>query len=100
MGLTDVNDHEEIKNCKTYNEWYQQKNKTAGASLYSNEKEEEFAEQVDYLGLRSNVPIETETKNSALLLQNILEKKLAMHDHDKDMIVMLHEIGYEINGEK
>ena len=99
MGLTDVNDHEEIKNCKTYNEWYQQKNKTAGPSLYSNEKEEEFAEQVDYLGLRSNVPIETEIKNSALLLQNILEKKLAMHAHDKDMIVMLHEIGYEINGE-
>ena len=62
MGLTDVNDHEEIKNCKTYNDWYQQKNKTTGPSLYSNEKEEEFTEQVDYLGLRSNVPIETETK--------------------------------------
>ena len=98
MGLTDVNDHEEIKNCKTYNDWYQQKNKTAGPLLYSNEKEEEFAEQVDYLGLRSNIPIEPGTKNSALLLQNILEKKLSMHEHDKDMIVMLHEIGYELNG--
>ena len=60
--------------------------------------EEEFAEQVDYLGLRSDNPIEAEIKNSALLLQNILEKKLAMQPHDKDMIVMLHEIGYEING--
>jgi saccharopine dehydrogenase-like NADP-dependent oxidoreductase len=99
MGLTDVNDHEEIKNCETYKEWYQQKNKTTITSLYLNEKEKEFAEQADYLGLQSNVPIEVETKNSAFLLQNILEKKLSMHDHDRDMIVMLHEIGYEINGE-
>ena len=52
-----------------------------------------------YLGLQSDIVIEAETKNSAVLLQNILEKKLAMQEHDKDMIVMLHEIGYEINGE-
>jgi len=33
-----------------------------------------------------------------LLLQNILEKKLAMQPQDKDMIVMLHEIEFEIDG--
>lgn len=98
MGLTDLNDHEEIENCKTYNEWFEQKNKTTEPTHYSKEYEEEFAEQVDYLGLRSNALIEREIVNSSLLLQNILEKKLAMQPHDKDMIVMLHKIGYEING--
>ena len=32
---------------------------------------------------------------SADILQNAMEKKLAMHEHDRDMIVMLHEIEYE-----
>jgi saccharopine dehydrogenase (NADP+, L-glutamate forming) len=96
-GLTDLNDHEEIKNCKTYKDWYQQKIKTAGSSLHENDKE--FNEQINYLSLNSNDAIEIEIKNSATLLQDVLEKKLAMHQHDQDMIVMLHEIGYEINGE-
>ncbi|MEP6949449.1 MAG: saccharopine dehydrogenase C-terminal domain-containing protein [Ginsengibacter sp.] len=99
MGLTDLNDHEEIKNCKTYYEWFEQKNKTTGSPVYLNEKEKEFADQADYLGLRSNDSVEAKINNSALLLQTILERKLAMRDHDKDMIVMLHEIEYEINGE-
>ena len=99
MGLTDLNDHEEIKHCKTYSEWYQKKKKLAGAIPCSNKTEQEFVEQIDYLGLCSNAVIQTEIKNSASLLQDILEKKLSMQPHDKDMIVMLHEIGYEINGE-
>jgi len=100
-GLTDVNDHDEIKNCKTYNEWYQLKNKTL--SLSANDisyPDKEFGEQVNYLGLQSNNKIEMPIKNSAQLLQNILEEKLAMRPHDKDMIVMLHEIGYIHNNER
>jgi len=31
-------------------------------------------------------------------LQNLLEKRLAMQPHDKDMIVMFHEIDFEIDG--
>lgn len=33
-------------------------------------------------------------------MQFILENKLAMQPADKDMIVMLHEFEYELNGEK
>lgn len=99
-GLTDLNDSDEIKNCKTYNEWFQQKS-VKRKSLIANDKiKTEFDKQANYLGLRSNDIIEPPIKNSALLLQNILEKKLAMQPHDKDMIVMLHEIGFEIAGEK
>jgi saccharopine dehydrogenase-like NADP-dependent oxidoreductase len=36
----------------------------------------------------------------ALLLQRALEKKLLLQEGDRDMIVMLHEIGYSIAGEK
>jgi saccharopine dehydrogenase-like NADP-dependent oxidoreductase len=98
MGLTDLNDHEEIKNCKTYNDWYLLKKNNAKTSLLPDSNEKEFDEQIDYLGLRSNDFIETKINNSASLLQNIMGEKLAMLPHDKDMIVMLHEIGYEING--
>lgn len=99
MGLTDLDDHEEIKNCKTYNDWYQLKKNNSKTSFLPDTNEKEFDEQIDYLGLRSNDFIKTEINNSALLLQNIMGEKLAMQPHDKDMIVMLHEIGYEINGQ-
>ncbi|MFX9035026.1 saccharopine dehydrogenase C-terminal domain-containing protein, partial [Acinetobacter baumannii] len=38
--------------------------------------------------------------SSADILQFILEKKLAMQPTDKDMIIMLHEFEYELNGVK
>ena len=99
MGFTDLNDHEEIKNCKTYYDWYQLKKNNAKTSFLPGTNEKEFDEQIDYLGLRGNNSIEIEKNNSAYLLQNIMGERLAMLPHDKDMIVMLHEIGYEINGE-
>jgi saccharopine dehydrogenase-like NADP-dependent oxidoreductase len=99
-GLTDLNDYEEIKNCKTYNEWFKKKINKGESSIANDAIKAEFNEQVNYLGLRSNDLIEPSIKNSALLLQHLLEKKLAMQPHDKDMIVMLHEIGFEINGER
>ncbi len=34
------------------------------------------------------------------LLQFAVEKKLSLRPYDKDMIVMLHEIGYELQGKK
>ena len=97
-GLTDLDDHEEIKNYKTYDEWFIGKSHKRKIVIDSNQSE--FDEQANYLGLRSNDLIESSLENSASLLQKILEKKLAMQPHDKDMIVMLHEIGFEIKGEK
>ncbi len=99
LGLTDLNDHEEIENCKTYDEWYNKKNGKYNHSSQDDIYKKEFKEQIDYLNLESKNSIETEITNSASLLQNLLEKKLAMLPKDKDMIVMLHEIKYEINSE-
>ena len=39
-------------------------------------------------------------KTSAEILQFLLETKLAMQPADKDMIVMLHELEYEMQNEK
>ena len=58
-----------------------------------------FSEQIDYLGLNKDEKIAFDISNSASLLQYVLEKKLVMKPDDKDMIIMLHEIEYSIDGE-
>ena len=99
-GLTDLNDHEEIKNYTTYKEWFNGKSSRRKSLIENDITSREFEEQANYLDLKSDNGIVPPIKNSALLLQNILEKKLAMQPHDKDMIVMLHEIEYETGVEK
>ena len=58
----------------------------------------EFWEQVDFLGLRSEEKLPEPVLNSGSLLQYVLEKNLAMKPADKDMVIMLHEIEFSING--
>jgi saccharopine dehydrogenase-like NADP-dependent oxidoreductase len=55
---------------------------------------------LQYLGLFDQDIVPAAAKNSADILQHLLENKLAMQPHDKDMIVMLHEIEYTLNGKK
>jgi len=100
MGLTNGEDYTQIKNCSTWNEWFQLKKTASGFRVTDKRYESEFEQQISFLGLNSDALIDAEIKNSASLLQYVLEKKLAMMPHDKDMIVMLHEIGYVMNHEK
>lgn len=53
---------------------------------------------LSYLGLFDDLPVLPAAKTSADILQYLLESKLIMKPEDKDMIVMLHEIMYELNG--
>lgn len=55
-------------------------------------------QQLFHLGLQDDTPINKGTCSAADILQFILEKKLALQPHDKDMIVMLHEIEYALGG--
>jgi saccharopine dehydrogenase (NADP+, L-glutamate forming) len=103
LDLTNKNDHEEIKNCKTFADWFNLKKKKFASqnenTFYENDFfNSEFLEQINYLGLNDDQKIQEEIFNSASLLQFVLEKKLVMKPEDKDMIVMLHEIEYSING--
>ena len=53
------------------------------------------------IGLFDNtVPIHSEDASPARLLQVLLEKAWALHDDDKDMLVMLHEFEYLLDGRK
>jgi saccharopine dehydrogenase-like NADP-dependent oxidoreductase len=55
--------------------------------------------QLFFLGLDDDETIINKGLCSAAdVLQFILEEKWALQPEDKDMIVMMHEIGYEING--
>ncbi|HEX8462454.1 MAG TPA: saccharopine dehydrogenase C-terminal domain-containing protein [Segetibacter sp.] len=54
--------------------------------------------QLFFLGLDSNELINKGLCSAADILQFVLEKKLALEPTDKDMVVMIHEIVYELNG--
>lgn len=62
--------------------------------------DDENKTMLEYLGLFENTPVPSSAKTSADILQYLLETKLAMQPYDKDMIVMLHEIEYELNGKQ
>ncbi len=51
-----------------------------------------------FLGLFEEALVPTAAKTSADILQYLLETRLMMQPNDKDMIVMLHEIEYELYG--
>ena len=55
---------------------------------------------LEFLGLFDELPLPSRAKNSADILQYLLEAKLAMQPADKDMIVMLHELEYTIHTRK
>jgi saccharopine dehydrogenase (NADP+, L-glutamate forming) len=57
-------------------------------------------ESFSYLGFFSDQLVPSHCVYSADILQWLLETKLSMQPNDKDMIVMLHEFDYELNGRK
>jgi saccharopine dehydrogenase-like NADP-dependent oxidoreductase len=60
---------------------------------------EENKKMLQFLGLFDDITVPATSKTSADILQYLLETKLAMQPADKDMIVMLHEFEYLLNGE-
>lgn len=55
--------------------------------------------QLFFLGMDSDELINRGDCTAAEILQFILEEKLALQPTDKDMVVMMHEIEYVINGD-
>ena len=53
---------------------------------------------LEYLGLFDDTLVPTNAKTSADILQFLLETRLVMQPTDQDMIVMLHEIEYDLLG--
>jgi saccharopine dehydrogenase (NADP+, L-glutamate forming) len=59
-----------------------------------------LSEQFLFLGLNDETLINKGPCCSADVLQFIIEKKWALQPEDKDMVVMLHEIEYELKNKK
>ncbi|HSN08420.1 MAG TPA: saccharopine dehydrogenase C-terminal domain-containing protein, partial [Hanamia sp.] len=103
LDLTNKNDHEEIKHCKTFADWFELK-KQKLINLQEKKFIEndffniEFLQQLDFLSVRSDEKLPEPVPNSASLLQFLLEKNLAMKPTDKDMIIMMHQIQFSVDG--
>ncbi|MFV0530453.1 MAG: saccharopine dehydrogenase family protein [Flavobacteriales bacterium] len=63
-----------------------------GDTLWEKLKELDLFNSHKKIGLKEATP--------AQILQKILTEKWSLNPHDKDMIVMLHKFGYELNGAK
>ncbi len=101
LDLTNKNDHEEIKHCKTFADWFTLKKQKLIERENFDEQQfftNEFLEQIDFLGLRTQENLLKPVSNSGSILQFLLEKNLAMKPADKDIVVMLHEIRFSDNG--
>jgi len=110
IGLTDTGDYEQIKDCKTFENWWDIK--TARFTSHSKDwnnylqvyitdpYRNEFNRQMHFLGIESKENLPADFKCSADILQYLVEKKLSIQTEDKDMIVMLHELEYEVSGKK
>ena len=58
-------------------------------------------DKFEWLGIFNREPIfDLEKATPAQLLQEILVRKLSLDHGDKDMLVMVHEFEYELNGEQ
>lgn len=109
-GLTDTTDFDVIRDCKTFENWFDVKT----ARFTQNKKDwnnylhayitdpykNEFHRQMLFLGIESKDPLPENYTCSADILQYLAERKLAIHPGDKDMIVMLHELEYEEGNSK
>lgn len=63
-------------------------------------QDSDLMSKLEWLGMFSKKKVGIKDASPAKILQHILEQKWSLEPEDKDMIVMYHKFGYEINGEK
>lgn len=95
-GFTESSDQKEIEHCQTFLEWFNQKTQQKPEEV---RKDQELDKMLRYLGVFDEEPLPAAGMSSAQILQYLLEKNLKMQTNDRDMVVMVHEVGYETNGQ-
>lgn len=63
-------------------------------------QDSDLMEKLTWIGLFDKTPIPLENATPAQILQYILMQKWTLKPEDKDMIVMFHKVGFELNGEQ
>lgn len=109
-GLTDSDNETTIKNFhgKSFNNWFvsslnfytKAQNFEDFLTRFIEKDQHDVVTQLfNYLGITSDDEIPETANTSADILRYLLEKRLPLKETDKDMVVMLHEIIYDLNGE-
>lgn len=62
------------------------------------DQDSDIMEKLEWLGIFSDKRVQVKNATPAQILQHILHQKWDLDPDDKDMIVMYHKIGYELNG--
>lgn len=107
-GLTDNENEATVKNYhnKSLKSWFtdclnfytKSENLDDFLNRYVEKEEQQIVQTLlTYLGLLSDETIPDKAKTSADILQHLLETKLKLEPGDKDMVIMLHEIGFKKN---
>jgi saccharopine dehydrogenase-like NADP-dependent oxidoreductase len=102
LGLTDDTYKIESSDKLTYGELLQAFLPKGTASLkdkliafMGNEIDEEIIQQIEWLDIMGDRKIKLSNASPAQLLQDLLEEKWKLQEHDKDMIVMQHQVRYK-----
>jgi saccharopine dehydrogenase (NADP+, L-glutamate forming) len=112
LGLTDDSYKMEYADDLTYGQWLRthlphnlerDSNGTIRNQLatrfYLNAADEAL-DKLQWLGLFSDKKIPLDNASPAQILQQVLEEKWKLEPEDKDMIIMQHEVEYELEGKK
>ncbi len=105
IGLTDgsypIHDADKI----TYHEWMNAylpegngSVKERMANFLGEDVDSEVMQKLEWLGLFKKVKINLAQATPALILEHLLLQKWTLKPEDKDMIIMQHEIEYELKG--
>ena len=112
LGLTDDTYRMAYADDLTYSQWLRSclppnlerighsNIRTQIATFFNLNLSDESLDKMEWLGLFSDEKIPLDDATSAQILQDLLERKWALEPDDKDMILMQHEVEYELNNEK
>jgi saccharopine dehydrogenase (NAD+, L-glutamate forming) len=94
-----VNDDTKIP-AGEFSTWEDLSQSLLGLDFNIKNENEGVAEMLKEIGIFSNEPLKNEELTCAQHLQQLLERKWALNEGDRDMIVMVHKFGYKLNGKK
>ena len=57
-------------------------------------------QKLQWLGIFDDLPIRLPEASPARILLDLLEEKWQLQPSDKDLVIMIHEINYQLNGKK
>lgn len=112
LGLTDDTYKMEYSDDLTYRQWVRSylsptlervgygTLRTQIATLFDLNMADEALDKLEWLGLFSDEKIPLDEATSAQILQELLERKWKLEPEDKDMILMQHEVEYELDHQK